>query len=82
MDAMGSSSEEKAAEGLFAGLIEALSDKHSQLDVRLQNLVVRVPGSRLGLEINGLISLSVHMRELSEEERQAHIARNVATLKT
>lgn len=70
------------SEGLFAGLIDALSDKHSQLDIRLQNLVIRMPGSRLGLEINGLITLAVHMRDLSEEERQAHIARNVAALKT
>ncbi|MEM0272697.1 MAG: hypothetical protein QW514_09175 [Thermoprotei archaeon] len=63
-------------------MIEALSDKHSQLDVRLQNVVLRMPGSRLGLEINGAISFAVHMRDLSDEEKQAHIARNVAALKT
>jgi hypothetical protein len=74
--------EEEISEGLFAGLIEALSDKHSQLDVRLQNVVVRMPGSRLGVELNGVITLAVHMRDLSDEEKQAHIARNVAALKT
>lgn len=63
------------------GLIEALSDKHGQLDLRLQNLVVRLAGSRLGLEISGTITVAIHMRDLSEEERQAHIARNVAALK-
>ncbi|MEM0119969.1 MAG: hypothetical protein QW688_00795 [Thermoprotei archaeon] len=61
-------------------MIEALSDKHSQLDVRLQNVVLRMPGSRLGLEINGAISFAVHMRDLSDEEKQAHIAKNMAAL--
>ena len=65
--------------GMFEGLIEALADKHSQLDLNFQNVSVRVPGiQQIGLELNGTITLSVHMRDLSDDEKHAFAARNVA----
>jgi hypothetical protein len=67
--------------GLFEGLIEALADKHSQLDLNFQNVSLRLPGiQQLGVELNGKLTLSVHMREMSEDEKEALAAKNVATL--
>ncbi len=65
--------------GLLEGLIEALADKHSQVDLNFQNVSLRLPGvQQLGVELNGTITLSVHMREMTDEEKRALSARNVA----
>lgn len=70
-----------AEKGLFEGLIEALADKHSQLDLNFQRVSVRVPGiQQVGVELNGTVTLSVHMRDLSNEEKQALASKNVAML--
>jgi hypothetical protein len=76
---------ENAAEGLekglFEGLIEALADKHSQLDIRLNGLTLQIPGIRTGFVLSGTISLSVHMRDLTEEEKQALASHHMNLLK-
>ena len=65
--------------GLFEGLIEALADKHSQLDLNFQKVSLRLPGmQQIGVELNGVVSLTVHMRELTDQEKQAFAAKNVA----
>jgi hypothetical protein len=66
--------------GLFEGLIEALVDRHSQLDINFQRTNMRFPGMQLSVELNGLLSLSVHMRELTEEEKAASATKNVALM--
>lgn len=66
--------------GLFEGLIEALADKHSQVDVNFQSVSLRVPGMQLGLELNGLVTVSVHMRDLTDEEKRSSAARNVSVM--
>jgi hypothetical protein len=66
--------------GLLEGFIEALADKHSQLDVNFQSVSIKIPGMRLGVELNGLITVSVHMRELTDEEKKSSAARNVAIM--
>jgi hypothetical protein len=67
--------------GLFEGLIEALANKHSQLDLNFQNVSLRVPGvQQIGVELNGTLTLSVHMREMTDEERNALAATHVATV--
>lgn len=64
---------------LFEGLIEALADKHSQLDLNFQRVNLRLPGiQQIGVELDGTITLSVHMRDLTTEEKQALAAKNVA----
>lgn len=68
--------------GLFEGLIEALADKHSQLDINFQRTTIRIPGIQAGCELNGLVTLTVHLRELTEEEKQASAAKNVALMGT
>jgi dihydroorotase-like cyclic amidohydrolase len=65
--------------GLFEGLIEALAGKHSQLDLNFQKVNLRMPGFQgLGVELNGTITVSVHMRELSDEEQRQLASKNPA----
>lgn len=66
--------------GLFEGLIEALGDKHSQLDVNFQRTRVTMPGSQVGVELNGVLTLTVHMRDLTEDEKRASAGKNVALM--
>lgn len=68
---------EKVEKGIFEGFLEALSDKHSQLDINLQGVNVKLPGTGLGVEFNGLVSVAAHMRNLTEEEKKASVAKNV-----
>jgi hypothetical protein len=66
--------------GLFEGLFEALADKHSQLDINLQGVNVRLPNAGITVELNGLLTVSVHLRDLTDDERRASAARNVALM--
>ena len=72
----------QSEKGLFEGLIEALANKHSQLEINFQNVNLRMPGMQLGVELNGAVSLSVHMRDMSEDEKKAFAAKNVGMLTT
>ena len=65
---------------MFEGLIEALANKQSQVDLTFNRTSLRFPGTAVGMEINGAISLVVHMRELTDEEKQILASKNVATL--
>ena len=70
----------EAERNLFEGLITALADKQSQVDLTFNKTSVRFPGTSVGMEINGVISLVVHMRELTDEEKQILAAKNVQNL--
>jgi len=79
----GNSVAEKLESGLIEGLIEALANKHAQLDINFQNAGVRILGmQQLGIELNGVVTLKVHMRDLTEEEKTALATKNVATIAT
>jgi hypothetical protein len=69
--------------GLFEGLIEALADKHSQLDLNFDRVRLNFPGvQQLGVELSGKITLAVHMREMSDDEKRALASKNVALTST
>jgi hypothetical protein len=71
---------EEISKGLVEGIIGALTDKHSQLDLRLRGLTLSLGDSRLALKLSGDLSLAVHMRDLTEEEKSAHVASNIASI--
>ena len=73
---------EEMSRGLVEGLIEALSDKHSQLDLRLQGLTLSFGDSRLALRLSGTISVAIHMRDLTDAEKDAHATTNIAHMQT
>ena len=71
---------EGMGKGLIEGLVEALADKHSQLDINFQNTFIRIPGLGASIELNGLITLTSHLRDLTDEEKQASAAKNIALM--
>ncbi len=75
---MKSEVESDLTKGMIEGAIEALTDKHSQLEVQLDGIRVHLPGTRFAVELNGSVSVSVHLREMSEPERQALAAGHAA----
>ena len=66
--------------GFLDGLIESLGDKHSQLDVNFQKTQVKLPGIDKYIEIDGLVTFSVHVRELTDEEKRASSRKNVVMM--
>jgi hypothetical protein len=71
---------DKSADGLFEGILEALADKHSQLDINLQNVALRLPNAGVSVEVSGLVTVTAHVRDLTEDERRASSTRNVAIM--
>jgi hypothetical protein len=65
---------------LFQDFVQAIADRHGQLDIHLEHLSLRLPLLRENVELNGTISVSVHMRELTDKEKQAHVAKQVRSL--
>jgi hypothetical protein len=66
--------------GLYEGLFQALADKHSQLDISLQGVNIRLPRAGVSVELNGLLTISIHMRDLTEDEKRASAAKNVSLM--
>ncbi|MFZ0831025.1 MAG: hypothetical protein WCB18_03610 [Thermoplasmata archaeon] len=69
------------SKGMVEGLIEALMDRQSQLDVQLKGLTVSLAGTPLALQMSGKLTVSVHLRELTDEEKEAHSSATVAQLR-
>lgn len=65
---------------LLGGIIEALSDKHSQLDINLQGMSVRFPTIGMSVECSGLITLTAHLRDITEDEKKASASKNIAQM--
>jgi hypothetical protein len=65
---------------LIEGIIGALSDKHSQVDISLQGMSVKFPNTGIGVELNGLVTLSAHVRDITEDERKASASKNIALM--
>ena len=65
---------------LFHDMVEALAGRHGELDIRLEHLNLRLPLMNDSLELNGAITLSVHLRDLSDKEKAARVAKEVKAL--
>jgi hypothetical protein len=61
----------------FVELVEALANRHGEVDVHLEHLKLRVPLIREAIELNGTVTVSVKFRELTEREKQADVAREL-----
>ncbi len=66
----------------FLEMMEALSNRHGQMDIHLDHVSLRLPLSQRTIEVNGTVSVSIHLRDLSEKERNAHVAKQVRSLST
>jgi hypothetical protein len=65
---------------LFEGLITALINKQSQVDLTFQRTTLRFPGTSVSVEITGTVSMVVHMRELTDEEKSVLASKSVASI--
>jgi len=65
---------------LFQDFVQAIADRHGEVDIRLEHLQLRLPLLRESVELNGTITVSVHMRQLTEKEKQARVAREIRVL--
>ncbi|HXY56485.1 MAG TPA: hypothetical protein VEH01_02615 [Nitrososphaerales archaeon] len=65
---------------IVADFLEALSDKHSQVDINLQGMNVRFPSTGLSVEFNGLVTVTSHVRDMTEDEKKASASKNVALM--
>ena len=68
--------------GVIAGLLEALADKHSELNINLQKVTIKLPNMQVGVELDGLITVTVHMRNLTDDEKRASAAKNIGMMST
>ena len=71
---------ENAEKSIIEGVLEALSDKHSELDINLQGMSIRLPGLGMSVECNGHIALTAHVRDITEDEKKASASRNVSLM--
>lgn len=69
-----------AERSIVADFLEALSDKHSQVDINLQGMTVRFPSTGMSVEFDGLVTLTSHVRDLTEDEKKASAGKNVAMM--
>ena len=65
----------------FEGLLDTMTDKHGQIDLRFDGVELRMKGTPLGLELNGSVALSVHLRNLTDEEKKAHVGKNLERIR-
>ena len=61
-------------------MVEALSDRQGELDIRLEHLALRLPMMPESLELNGQITVSLHLRDLSDKEKAARAAKEIRLL--
>jgi len=65
---------------LFGGILEGLSNKYSQFDINLQGMSVKLPNLGMRLDLNGLVTVTCHFRDMTEDEKRASAARDVALM--
>ncbi len=69
-----------AEKSLVADFLEALSDKHSQVDINLQGMSVRFPSTGISIEFDGLMTVTSHVRDMTDDEKKASASRNVSMM--
>ncbi len=60
---MTGSEEEAVSKGILEGLIDALTDKHTQMEIEFKRLSVTLPGQKTAIEISGSITVAVRMSD-------------------
>ncbi len=63
----------------FLNVVAALSNRHGQLDIRLDRFSMKLPFAG-EIEVSGTMSVSLHFRELTDRERKAHEGRQLRAL--
>jgi len=69
-----------AEKSIVADFLEALSDKHSQVDINLQGMSVRFPSTGISVEFNGLVTVTSHVRDMTDDEKKASASKNISMM--
>jgi hypothetical protein len=64
----------------FQDWMSAMSNQRGEFDLRLEGVSLKLPFIPDPVEVSGLVTISFHMRELTEKERAARAAREVRLL--
>jgi hypothetical protein len=70
----------REASNPFQDWMNAMANQHGELDLRLEGVSLRLPFLPQPVELNGTVSLSFHVRELTVKERDARAAKDVRLL--
>ncbi len=70
--------EVKGGGPMIESLVNRLTGKESQVDLLLRHVVLELKGTPFALELNGLVTVAAHLRELTEAEKGALAAGRVA----
>ena len=65
---------------IVSELVAALSDKHTQVDINLQGMNVRFPNTGMSVEFDGLVTITSHVRDMTDDEKKASATKNVALM--
>ncbi len=61
--------------------MNAMANQRGELDLRLEGVTLRLPFVPQPVELNGTVTVSFHIRELTDKERDARVAREVRMLR-
>lgn len=75
------SEESRGAPNPFQEWMDALANRRGEVDLRLDHVALKLPWIPEAVEVNGTVSLTFHMRELTEKEREARAAKEIRALR-
>ena len=67
-------------ETMITGLVDALNDKHGQLDIDLKDVEIEMINAKVGVRMSGTLTVSMHFREMDDREKRAQVDAQVARL--
>jgi hypothetical protein len=65
----------------FQDWMAAMTNQRGELDVRLEGVSLKLPFIPDPVEVNGTVTISFHVRELTDPEKAARVAREVRLMK-
>jgi len=71
----------RAGTNLFQDWMDALANHQGKVDLRMEHVSLKLPYIPESVELNGTVTISFHMRELTDKERDAHVAKEIRALK-
>jgi hypothetical protein len=66
----------------FQDWMSAMANQRGEFDLRLEGVSLKLPFIPDPVEVNGTVSISFHLRELTDKEREARAAREVRLMRT
>jgi hypothetical protein len=75
-------SSDGGAASVFEEMMRALAGRQGEMELRLDRVKVRLPLLREHVEVSGSITITAHVRDLSDKERGAYASRTVSRVRS